>query len=310
MSSSMNSLKVPESGLQLEGSTGKDASLPSQAFAVTLSDNVIEDMIKCVQNGDGIQLALGANPVSSQNLLSQRFQAWRFGSCFRMLMCPCQTLLFGSKSHAIEPPSDSNPYDLYLTRPFESTRTAEKIPYTGSLFEKPSGATSKKLKTGKADSTTDGKTAKSSRSAQSGRDSDIEALQNGLAAHAASQEKSVSLASSFGMIILTCFEGLAWLTGYQRRRQLSRAKANCSTQLHDRSPSHPVKFHSGRLHPTLRHHSPLIEPRETELCWCMSLLCRTAHLITWPRSGKARWKTWSRRFEKLLMISTITTNGH
>ncbi|CCT62713.1 uncharacterized protein FFUJ_00705 [Fusarium fujikuroi IMI 58289] len=158
----MNSLKVPESGLQLEGSTGKDASLPSQAFAVTLSDNVIEDMIKCVQNGDGIQLALGANP----------------------------TLLFGSKSHAIEPPSDSNSYDLYLTRPFESTRTAEKIPYTGSLFEKPSGATSKKLKTGKADSTTDGKTAKSSRSAQSGRDSDIEALQNGLAAHAASQEKT------------------------------------------------------------------------------------------------------------------------
>lgn len=69
MSSSMNSLKVPESGLQLEGSTGKDASLPSQAFAVTLSDNVIEDMIKCVQNGDGIQLALGANPVSSEPLV-------------------------------------------------------------------------------------------------------------------------------------------------------------------------------------------------------------------------------------------------
>jgi RNA polymerase II elongation factor ELL len=60
----MNSLKVPESGLQLEGSTGKDASLPSQAFALTLSDVLIEDMIKCVQNGDGIQLSLGANPVS------------------------------------------------------------------------------------------------------------------------------------------------------------------------------------------------------------------------------------------------------
>lgn len=60
----MNSLKVPESGLQLEGSTGKDATLPSQAFALSLSDVLIEDMIKCVQNGDGIQLALGANPVS------------------------------------------------------------------------------------------------------------------------------------------------------------------------------------------------------------------------------------------------------
>lgn len=60
----MNSLKVPESGLQLEGSTGKDATLPSQAFALSLSDVLIEDMIKCVQNGDGIQLSLGANPVS------------------------------------------------------------------------------------------------------------------------------------------------------------------------------------------------------------------------------------------------------
>ncbi|KAF5024812.1 hypothetical protein F66182_3113 [Fusarium sp. NRRL 66182] len=159
----MNSLKVPESGLQLEGSTGQDASLPSQAFALTLSDVVIEDMIKCVQNGDGIQLSLGAQP----------------------------TFLYGSKSHAIAPPSDSNPYDLYLTRPFESTRTAEKIPHTGSLFEKPTGAASQKSQAGKADDTIDAKTAKSSKSAApSVLDSDIEALQNGLAAHAASREKA------------------------------------------------------------------------------------------------------------------------
>ncbi|KAF4955727.1 hypothetical protein FSARC_11788 [Fusarium sarcochroum] len=158
----MNSLKVPESGLQLEGSTGKDASLPSQAFALTLSDVVIEDMIKCVQNGDGIQLSLGSNP----------------------------TFLYGSKSHVIAPP-DSNPYDLYLTRPFESTRIAEKIPHTGSLFEKPTGATSKKSQAGKADNTIDAKTVKTSKSAaSSGLDSDIEALQNGLAAHAASREKA------------------------------------------------------------------------------------------------------------------------
>ncbi|KAH6960788.1 hypothetical protein DER45DRAFT_171780 [Fusarium avenaceum] len=159
----MNSLKVPESGLQLEGSTGKDATLPLQAFALSLSDVLIEDMIKCVQNGDGIQLALGANP----------------------------TLLYGSKSHVIAPPSDSNQYDLYLTRPFESTRTAEKILHTGSLFEKPTGATSKKAQAGKADKTIDAKAAKSSKSAaSSGLDSDIEALQNGFAAHAASREKA------------------------------------------------------------------------------------------------------------------------
>ncbi|RGP70318.1 hypothetical protein FLONG3_7496 [Fusarium longipes] len=159
----MNSLKVPESGLQLEGSTGKDASLPTQAFALTLSDVLIEDMIKCVQNGDGIQLSLGTNP----------------------------TFVYGSKSHAISPPSDSNPYDLYLTRPFESTRTAEKIPHTGTLFEKPKGAASKKSQASKADNTIDAKAAKSSKSAaSSGLDSDIEALQNGLAAHAASREKA------------------------------------------------------------------------------------------------------------------------
>ncbi|KAH7197216.1 uncharacterized protein B0J16DRAFT_15778 [Fusarium flagelliforme] len=159
----MNSLKVPESGIQLEGSNGKDASLPSQAFALTLSDVLIEDMIKCVQNGDGIQLSLGANP----------------------------TFLYGSKTHTIAPPTDSNPYDLYLTRPFESTRTAEKIPHTGTLFEKPRGASSKKSQASKADNTADAKTAKSSKSAaSSGLDSDIETLQNGLAAHAASKEKA------------------------------------------------------------------------------------------------------------------------
>ena len=38
--------------------------LPAQAFAISLSDSAIEDMIKRVQNGEGIQLSLGENPVS------------------------------------------------------------------------------------------------------------------------------------------------------------------------------------------------------------------------------------------------------
>jgi RNA polymerase II elongation factor ELL len=214
----MNSLKVPESGLQLEGPTGKDASLPSQAFALTLSDVLIEDMIKCVQNGDGVQLSLGASP----------------------------TLLYGSKSHTIAPPSDSNPYDLYLTRPFESTRTAEKIPHTGTLFEKPKGVASKKSQASKADNTIDAKTAKSSKSAaSSGLDSDIEALQNGLAAHAASREKSVSLASSFGLIILTFTQGHAWLTDYPRRKARSRPRPakRLAPPLPDRFPNLQVRCH-------------------------------------------------------------------
>lgn len=61
----MNSLKIPDHGLMLKGSAPRDVGpLPPQAFAISLSDNVIEGMIKCVQDGEGIQLALGARPVS------------------------------------------------------------------------------------------------------------------------------------------------------------------------------------------------------------------------------------------------------
>lgn len=55
-------LKVPENGLHL--GAGKDSTLPPQAFAVQLSDNVIENMIKCVQDGGDLSLDLGSDPVS------------------------------------------------------------------------------------------------------------------------------------------------------------------------------------------------------------------------------------------------------
>lgn len=59
-------LNFPESGVVIESSAIKDmAEFPTQAFAITLSDSVIEDMIFCVQNGGDIQLALGSNPVSN-----------------------------------------------------------------------------------------------------------------------------------------------------------------------------------------------------------------------------------------------------
>lgn len=62
----MNSLKIPDNGVMLKGSAGKDtAPLPPQAFAISLSDDVINGMIRCVQNGQDLQLALGANPVST-----------------------------------------------------------------------------------------------------------------------------------------------------------------------------------------------------------------------------------------------------
>lgn len=58
-------IDVPEDGLLLENSAKvMAAGLPTQAFAITLSNSMIEDMIKCVQDGGGIQLALGGSPVS------------------------------------------------------------------------------------------------------------------------------------------------------------------------------------------------------------------------------------------------------
>lgn len=61
----MPSLVVPESGLSL-GSVHDNASKPGSAapevLGLTLSDNVIEDMIKCFQNGKTLQLSLGEHP--------------------------------------------------------------------------------------------------------------------------------------------------------------------------------------------------------------------------------------------------------
>ncbi|KAH6609311.1 com1 regulatory [Trichoderma cornu-damae] len=146
----MNSLKVPDSGLLLAGS-GSETGLPPQAFHIQLDKSTIDAIIQSSRNGEELRLALGQSP----------------------------TLQFGSKSHRISPPDDSADYDLYLTRPFESTRRAERIPSTTSVFEKPAQA-------GKS-SASDKASRKGS---TSGLDSDIEALQNGLAAHDAARERA------------------------------------------------------------------------------------------------------------------------
>lgn len=59
----MNSLKVPEAGLTLEGPSGQVAAIPPQAFALSLSGDVVANLIKAARGGDGIELALGKNPV-------------------------------------------------------------------------------------------------------------------------------------------------------------------------------------------------------------------------------------------------------
>lgn len=57
-------LRIPETGLQLESSPKSADTLPLQAFAITLSDSLIEDLIQCSRNGEDMKLSLGNVPVS------------------------------------------------------------------------------------------------------------------------------------------------------------------------------------------------------------------------------------------------------
>ena len=66
----MPSLVIPESGLSL-GSPQMTPFKPGSALpavvGLSLTDGMIEEMIKCVQNGKEIQLSLGDRPVSFQS---------------------------------------------------------------------------------------------------------------------------------------------------------------------------------------------------------------------------------------------------
>ncbi|KAL7817678.1 hypothetical protein V8C44DRAFT_321454 [Trichoderma aethiopicum] len=137
----MNSLKVPEGGLRLTES-GSESNVPPQAFHVQLDKSTLESIIQSSRSGEDVRLSLGSAP----------------------------SIQYGSKTHRIAPPNDSADYDLYLTRPFESTRHAERIPYTSNVFAKP-GRPSHKASTSRLDS-------------------DFETLQNGLAAHEAARERA------------------------------------------------------------------------------------------------------------------------
>lgn len=63
-------LQIPENlQLLLGGSADSMAELPQQAFALTLSDDVLENMIESVRNGQEIQLSLGDTPVSLASIV-------------------------------------------------------------------------------------------------------------------------------------------------------------------------------------------------------------------------------------------------
>ncbi|KAK2592375.1 hypothetical protein QQS21_009926 [Conoideocrella luteorostrata] len=160
----MNSLKVPEGGLMLTGSSGADSVLP-QAFVLNLSDDIVEQMIQSDRIGDNLELQLGKSP----------------------------TLRYGPNTHRISHPEEDIPLDLFLTKPFESTRDAERLPHAGSVFIKPNPARSlpKKVTQGAKGGDAKKKPVTSNKSStSSGLDSDIEALQNGLAAHDAARDRA------------------------------------------------------------------------------------------------------------------------
>ncbi|KAI1138256.1 hypothetical protein F5Y05DRAFT_385613 [Hypoxylon sp. FL0543] len=106
----MSALAVPETGLLLESSANSSDYMPLQAFGITLSDSVIEDMIKCVQGGQEIELTLGSNP----------------------------SFHYGSKEQKVKTTPNSYDYDLYLTKPEETPNKAQRLPNpTMCILNKP-----------------------------------------------------------------------------------------------------------------------------------------------------------------------------
>lgn len=56
-------------GSSLE-TVSKPGSAVPEVFGLTLSDGLIEEMIKCVQIGKPVQLSLGEQPVSFQTIVA------------------------------------------------------------------------------------------------------------------------------------------------------------------------------------------------------------------------------------------------
>lgn len=81
----MAPLRVPGDGLLLSGSPGESESFPSQAFAITLSDDVIGDLVRCAQNGGDIELSLGSSPVSLFPLHTPSFASPSHDECVEEL---------------------------------------------------------------------------------------------------------------------------------------------------------------------------------------------------------------------------------
>ncbi|KAI2638502.1 hypothetical protein GGS21DRAFT_508533 [Xylaria nigripes] len=140
----MAALMVPDSGLQLESSPSSKNFLPMQAFGIILDDSMIEDMIRCVQSGQDVELTLGSSP----------------------------SFHYGSREEKVLDATDSIDYELYCTDPADPGNKIQRLPHpTMSIFKKPPASLSTK-KTSKVT------TKHTSRASSSGADSDADARNN------------------------------------------------------------------------------------------------------------------------------------
>lgn len=64
----MNTLKIPEAGVLLNGPDAKDSNLPTQAIPITLSQRNLDELINGVLNGDKLEVIFGTRPVSNSFL--------------------------------------------------------------------------------------------------------------------------------------------------------------------------------------------------------------------------------------------------
>ncbi|KAH8157971.1 hypothetical protein CIB48_g10275 [Xylaria polymorpha] len=136
----MAALKIADAGLQLESSPSSRDALPLQAFGITLNDSMIEDMIRCVQGGQNVELTLGNTP----------------------------SLHFGSREENVLVTPESFNYELYLTDLADSGSKTQRLPHpTMSILKKPPPALSMK----KATKVT---TKHTNRALSSGADSDAD----------------------------------------------------------------------------------------------------------------------------------------
>ncbi|KAI0199780.1 hypothetical protein F4808DRAFT_431235 [Astrocystis sublimbata] len=153
----MAALHIGNAGLQLESSPSSRDSLPLQAFGIVLNDSMIEDMIRCVQGGNNVELTLGNSP----------------------------SLHYGSTEESVSVTPESINYDLYLTDLADPGGKTQRLAHpTMSIIKKPPTSLSKKP--------TKVTTKQANRAPSSGAESDLDSRASSYAQKSGKGPKAAS----------------------------------------------------------------------------------------------------------------------